>query len=313
MTLETNVIDGPEGVAAALIQRGMIPSAPSHPSLAVMTCTLEFLHSAHMHCPHLAINPFSKSLANLHGNAFHPYFSKQFWIAYVLYLQLHTEVQLQVQRALGRDGLKWWLKNACSACIYCLEGEPALLYDMLVTMDGNNSLKHMFHKDIVEGNGAEDLPLYVSKELLDSHKISSDYYLNKDVVNCYLKESILDTGVATSLHLVKDDNPCALQWKNMVHENDTRMWGIFDKSGIFLSLCCHRYVLVFADMIQSREQAKYPLAVVDSLLDAFGTGIGGRYDISCRFATTLSRSIGLEDLEGCKHFFSKSNALTPST
>jgi len=87
--------------------------------------------------------------------------------------------------------------------------------------------------------------------------------------------------------------------------------------------------------------------VVSRLLDAFGKGLGGGYDIGCKFKTTLSRSslgeparllahtslielfhghahsrlcqldhlatyiegLGLEDLEGCEHAFSKSNAL----
>jgi len=84
--------------------------------------------------------------------------------------------------------------------------------------------------------------------------------------------------------------------------------------------------------------------VVLRLLDAFGKGLGSGYDIGCKFKTTLSRSslaepawllahtslvrsfhgclcqldhlatyvegLGLEDLEGCEHAFSKSNALT---
>jgi Kyakuja-Dileera-Zisupton transposase len=82
----------------------------------------------------------------------------------------------------------------------------------------------------------------------------------------------------------------------------------------------------------------------------FGEGIGGGYDIGCKFRTTLNRSdlgprardlnykalvgsfhghahnrlcqlsylatyvkgMGLEDLEGCERFFSKSNALASS-
>lgn len=94
-------------------------------------------------------------------------------------------------------------------------------------------------------------------------------------------------------------------------------------------------------------RAKYPLAIVEKLLDAFGDGLGGGYDIGCKFKTTLKNSklgarahalhhvclvgafhghahrrlcqlwhlatyvkgLGLEDLEGCERAFSKSNAL----
>ena len=96
--------------------------------------------------------------------------------------------------------------------------------------------------------------------------------------------------------------------------------------------------------------SKYPLAIVERLLEAFGPDMGGGYDIGCKFGTTLKHSelgplaqtlnyralvgsfhghahnrlcqlsflatyvkgMGLEDLEGCEHFFSKSNALASS-
>jgi len=95
---------------------------------------------------------------------------------------------------------------------------------------------------------------------------------------------------------------------------------------------------------------KYLLAVVEVLLKAFGAGIGGGYNIGCKFKTTLDcsrlglcawafnyqalvnsfhghvhnwlcqlsflttyvKGMGLEDLEGCEHFFSKCNVLAPS-
>ncbi len=97
--------------------------------------------------------------------------------------------------------------------------------------------------------------------------------------------------------------------------------------------------------------AKYPLAIVNSLLSAFGPDLGVGYDISCQFRTTITKSplqglatqlnltpligsfhghahnrlcqlellstyvkgLGLEDLEGCERFFSKSNSLANST
>lgn len=152
----------------------------------------------------------------------------------------------------------------------------------------------------------------------------------------------------------------------MINELTVRMWGIFDEMGIFLALCRHGFVLVVADMVQSGElsvtyflllfitnfgcSSKYPLAVVEVLLEVFGAGIGGGYDIGCKFQMTLDcselgprareldfkalvgafhwhahnhlcqllflatyvKGMGLEDLEGCERFFSKSNALASS-
>ena len=37
-------------------------------------------------------------------------------------------------------------------------------------------------------------------------------------------------------------------------------------------------------------RAKYPLAIVEVLLEAFGLKIGGSYDIGCHFGMTLNNS-----------------------
>ncbi|KAF8137983.1 hypothetical protein K438DRAFT_2030893, partial [Mycena galopus ATCC 62051] len=125
----------------------------------------------------------------------------------------------------------------------------------------------------------------------------------------------------------EEDNPCADRWKNMINDMTSKMWGIFDKTGIFLALCRHGFVLVIADVIRSGELAKYPLAVVKELLDTFGMRLGAGYDVGCHFGTTVANSglgeergrrttyvegMGLEDLEGCERFFSRSNGLAKS-
>ena len=96
---------------------------------------------------------------------------------------------------------------------------------------------------------------------------------------------------------------------------------------------------------------KYPLAIVSKLLNVFGEGLGGGYDIGCQFKTTLVNSVigshaqelqhtslvgafhghahsclcqlshlttyvqglGLEDLETCEQIFLKSNTLALAT
>ncbi|KAG1738866.1 uncharacterized protein EDB91DRAFT_1237653 [Suillus paluster] len=126
-----------------------------------------------------------------------------------------------------------------------------------------------------------------------------------------------------------------------------QMWGVYDETGIFIAICRHGFSLVMANMVQSRELAKYPLAVVSKLLNTFCSDLGGGYDIGCQFKTMLNNSslgtrarslnytslvgafhghthkrlcqldhlatyvsgLGLEDLETCEHTFSKSNAL----
>ena len=83
------------------------------------------------------------------------------------------------------------------------------------------------------------------------------------------------------------------------------MWSVFDEMGIFMAVCCHGFLLVITDMVWSGERwakclllissltlyrAKYPLAVVSRLLDVFGKGLGGGYNISCKFKTMISRN-----------------------
>jgi hypothetical protein len=55
------------GVAAALIKQGLMPCAPWNPSVAISTRVLELYRTTHIRCPQLAIQPFVKSLCDLHG------------------------------------------------------------------------------------------------------------------------------------------------------------------------------------------------------------------------------------------------------
>lgn len=111
--------------------------------------------------------------------------------------------------------------------------------------------------------------------------------------------------------------------------------------------CYICFVLILALTIL---RAKYPLAVVKELLDAFGMDLGAGYDVGCHFQATVANSdlgdaaraknlkclvgsfhghahnrlcqlgflatyvegMGLEDLEGCERYFSRSNGLAKS-
>ncbi|KAJ7314533.1 hypothetical protein DFH08DRAFT_821193 [Mycena albidolilacea] len=83
---------------------------------------------------------------------------------------------------------------------------------------------------------------------------------------------------------------CEQRWKNLTEELTAKMWGIFDETGIFVVLCRHGFVLLMADMVQSGELAKYPLAIVNALLDTFGVDLGIGYDIGCGHSTTIQHS-----------------------
>ncbi|KXN91216.1 hypothetical protein AN958_02172 [Leucoagaricus sp. SymC.cos] len=170
------------------------------------------------------------------------------------------------------DTLYWQLRNACPACTYKLEGEGSLIFSLLVTLDGNDSLKRVLRKenDVIQVDGETHIP-GKSKELQDRW----EDYLHEELQNAIPGSDYVD------------DNPCATCWMNMINDMTSRMWSVFDETGIFLALCRHGFVLLVADMVRSGELSKYPLVMVEVLLNIFGKDIGCGYDIRCKFGTTI--------------------------
>ncbi|KZP16157.1 hypothetical protein FIBSPDRAFT_749122 [Athelia psychrophila] len=332
----------------ALVRRGFIPCAPTNPSVCITIDALELFRVTNLRSPHLSIHAFIKALCDLHGTPFKRYLATQFSIAHDLHLTIRANIDKTVQVALGRDTPHWRLRHACPACMYKLQDEKKLLFELLFTMDGNDSLKRIVKYEL----GADGEPLRTC-EGLDSRKVTDDLFLARDEVDKWAIERLQDLmgDDFTEDDPDADYNPCIDRWKNMKADITKRMWGIFDETGIFLVLCRHGFALVIADMIRSGEMAKYPLSVVAIMLKVFGKDLGGGYDIGCKLKGTLTRSplaqlvhelnysslvgsfhghahrrlcqlvhlatyvrgLGLEDLEGCERAFSKSNALAGST
>ncbi|KAJ7236144.1 hypothetical protein C8J57DRAFT_1530245 [Mycena rebaudengoi] len=321
---------GGKGVAAALIKQGLVPCTPYEPTLASQS--------------------FCKSLSDLHGTAYRPYLGQQFTICYDLYLEMCRRTDQIVLEVLDRNSPSYRLRHACPACMYKLEGEDTLIFALLTTMDRNDSLKRVLRRMKVDDKGDGDEPvLGETREKGDKRDGGEDYYISQEKVDAWAKARLGEV-LPTDPTPGGADNPCPDHWKNMVNDVTSKTWGIFDETGIFLALCRHGFVLVVADMIRSGELAKYPLAVVEALLDVFGLNIGLGYDIGCHFGATVNKSpmgeharanqfkalvssfhghahnrrcqlgflatyvagMGLEDLEGCERYFSKSNGLARS-
>ncbi|SJL17576.1 uncharacterized protein ARMOST_21128 [Armillaria ostoyae] len=300
LTLSTD-----EFVAVALVRQGFLPCAPFQPSVVITVSAMEVYHTAYWRCPQFTIQPFVKMLCDLHAVAFQPYLLQQFSICYDLYVDLLNAVDSRVRTALGRDTPNWRALNACPSCTYKLEGEKPLRFAMLGTMDGNDSLKRVEKRE---------------SEIIDD-----------------------DGGARPGTRWTSGRK----RQLNMINDMSAKAWGIFDETGIFVCLCRHGFVLLVTDMVCSRELAKYPLAIVEQLLDLYRDDLGIGYNVGCKFGTTVLRSplgeraralrfsslvglfhghahqrlcqilflatyvlgIGLEDLKGCEHFFSGSNAL----
>src|ERR1700690_4681092 len=86
---------------------------------------------------------------------FKPYLCQQFSISYDLYIAIWTGVEKCVQTVLQRNSPDWRLHHACPACTYKLEGENDLIFSMLLTFDGNDSLKCFLRRE-PEGATAVD-------------------------------------------------------------------------------------------------------------------------------------------------------------
>ncbi|KAF8123664.1 hypothetical protein K438DRAFT_1792231 [Mycena galopus ATCC 62051] len=117
--------------------------------------------------------------------------------------------------ALGRDAPDWRLKHTCPACMYKLKGEDALIFSMLTTMDGNDSLKRVLRHSKTDGS-EEEPTLGPSKEREDSRDGGEDYFLSRDQVDKWAKGRVADILPTDA------NNPCSDQWKNMI--NDVTSW-----------------------------------------------------------------------------------------
>jgi hypothetical protein len=78
--------------------------------------------------------------------------------------------------------------------MYKLEGEDALIFDMLMTMDSNNSLKRVLRRDrssVVEDEAGEPT-LAKSSERVDNRDASDGYYISHERVDRWARSRLGD-------------------------------------------------------------------------------------------------------------------------
>ncbi|KAI5991218.1 hypothetical protein EDD15DRAFT_2388647 [Pisolithus albus] len=241
-----------------LICHGYLGCSPVFPSVAISIRTLAVFRQQHRTCPHFGIQAQAKALCHLHHVPYRPNLAMQLSNAFDAYLDILDRVDRRLQHELGWDGPNWRLQNECPTCFYKLQNEPELDFSWLVSIDGNNSLKR-WNPTVYGAVESVDEP---SEEWIDE-----------------------DSSVSS----------CTTRWQNASPEQRKKMFAIFDQSGIFISCCRHRFVLLGCDMVKSGELMKYPLAIVNKLLSVYGSDGAIFYDIGCTFATTLANSsIGLK-------------------
>ncbi|KAF8580082.1 hypothetical protein K439DRAFT_1620080 [Ramaria rubella] len=323
-----------EGFTVTLARHGYLASSPDHPETAFSFHLLRYFKTLSTRCPHLSAQAFVKSICELHSVFYRPGLCNKFSDAYDIYIAICANVQGRVSHALGRDGPDWRLKNGCPACTYKLDGEPPLIISMQVTMDGNNTQNRM-ERTHRETNEAGELISTTNIERRDEREVHGDYYLSPEEVDKFANEvkRRLPPANATADEICRlaslcldgrpvdgaeEVTPCIEKWTNLSEE-------AVKKIG---------------------ELVKYPLAVMNKLIDVFGPDLMCGYDIGCGFSTTANNSkllgdkirqnhvcfccgsfhghahcrlcqldwhplyihgSGLEEYEGCEHAFSDSN------
>lgn len=238
--------------SCSLVRSGLFPCSPGLATVGISTRALEVFRIQSLRCPRFSIKSFVKSLCDVQGVPFKPYLQVQFSIAFDLYLDVLARIHDRVQAALGRDSPNWRLANACPCCLYRVEGEPELRFRLLGTWDGNNSLKRLRRTERVEPiDEGDQRDLGESKEHVDTRVGGGDYFLSREEVDVWSKESIkeMSSGQAEET----EENPCAERWKNLSEELTAKMWGVYEETGVFLSLCRHSFVLLITDMVMSGE------------------------------------------------------------
>lgn len=144
------------------------------PTIAITFRTLSAFRQMHRTCPRFSRQAFIRSLCHLHGLAYESYMVDRFTVAYDVYLEILYRVQDRCAGVLGRNDKFWRMKNACAPCTYELEGEPPLRFKMIVSIDGNSSLK-LVGDEVRSGRFLPDdrtarTDMWVSREDVDSFK-----------------------------------------------------------------------------------------------------------------------------------------------
>ncbi|KAI9059827.1 hypothetical protein FKP32DRAFT_1613970 [Trametes sanguinea] len=345
--------DADQTTVIAMAAQGYLATSPISPSLAITFNTLEHFRLLRLRKPSFSIEAFAKVLCDSYALPYHRRYRTALSDCFDIYLAILRVIEKRVNKALKRDTPDWRALNSCPACCYELEGEPPLIFRRILALDGNNSLKRVAK--------------FGDHEVADTREFDeSDYYLSTSFVDQY-KDEVKNGGAAApdvpdgdqdqesdpsddeSSDDQHDVHHCTRNWKAAARDEDKKMWGIFDESGIFACACRHGFVLWISDMIKSGELAKHPLSHVAKSLRTLGPRLLFGYDIGCAFCGTIERSslapefkrllcrfcvnafhgyshnhrcqtqhhpsviegAGLEDLETMERIFSASNQLAP--
>ncbi|KAB5588232.1 hypothetical protein CTheo_8328 [Ceratobasidium theobromae] len=301
-----------EPVNVTLMRQGFLSPTPNIPKLAIHVDVLRFSVALRWHASALSVQAIAASLSELYNVPYMRHLRTQLSNTIDVYLAILRMIDSRVNRTLNRDECDWQLRNSCAACTYRLDDEPDLKYSMLITLDGNDSLKRVATSAIFEN---EVKAKAAKKEKAKIMKVGSAPGTREQTAQD--GSSTEEPNVPTSETTIHGPTLCEERWKNAKADENARPIVVFDETGVFAACCRHGTALLLADMKRSGELAKYGLAMVDKLGNVFGGKLLIGYDIGCTFNKTVSRSplvgpiaqkLGLSFCVGAFHGYSHNRA-----
>ncbi|KAF8573586.1 hypothetical protein K439DRAFT_1665734 [Ramaria rubella] len=274
-----------EEFTVTLARHGYLGSSPIHPETAFSFQLMHYFKTLSTRCPQLSAQSFVKSICEIQSVLYRPSLRNKFSDAYDVYVTICAEVQRQVSTMLGQDAPDWRLKNACPACTYKLDGEPSLKISMEVTMDSYNTQKCV-ERNLRDTNEAGEIVSSTNIERTDHREVHGDYYLSPQEVDRFAHEvkrrlppadasrneihRLATTGMeGRPVDGADEPTPCIEKWTNLSRGYKENVGDISRDCG---------------------ELAKYPLAIMNKLVDVFGHDLMCGYDIGCGFSITANNS-----------------------
>ncbi|KAF8515503.1 hypothetical protein BU17DRAFT_51582, partial [Hysterangium stoloniferum] len=126
-----------------------------------------------------------------------------------------------INEALKCDTPHWRVQIACVPCTYIVEDEQPLEFSMQLTVDGNESLK-----SCEWNHGQKD----EQGHMINSPSIEC---MNSYQINFFLADDLEGWPIDG----VEEVTPCVQPWANLTDERKKNQLGLFDETGLFLSVC----------------------------------------------------------------------------
>ncbi|KAG1848699.1 hypothetical protein DFJ58DRAFT_717006 [Suillus subalutaceus] len=233
-------------INVSLLHNGCIGSSPTRPTVAITICTLDMFRQSHRVCPRFSIHPAAKMLCFMHNLCYCRHLAKQMRTAFNVYLEIHRRINSRLDKFLGHDTENWRMLISCPACQYKLVNEPTLDFLILCACDGNNSAKLV------------DPTVCSGEEHLDPRSGLSSIWLTESYIDQFKDEQPSDPDDPWIDELDSNDSAepptiCIDRWRNAAPESRKKMFAIFKKSGISVTVCRHGFLLTICDMVRSGE------------------------------------------------------------